>query len=99
MTLVNRLREHSYMGHSVAVCIEAADHIELLEKSIAAYSRERDRFAHTIPEISGEFFIAGQVGNIDQNYLPEYIEICPAYGAGWTQLYKRTDKTITSEGG
>jgi hypothetical protein len=61
-----------------------------LTAALAAYSQERTRFAHSVPEYSGTYFIAGSSGDVDEHRLPEYIEVCPAYGADWTKLYART---------
>ena len=37
-------------------------------------------------------------GEKDQNGLPQYIEVVPAHGVGWTQVYERTERTISMEG-
>lgn len=37
-------------------------------------------------------------GERDQNNLPKYIEVVPAYGVDWTQVYERTDRTIGGMG-
>ena len=72
--------------------------IKNLEKAIEIYERERERFRHAKPEITGEYFLAGGHGDIDSNMLPQFVRICPAYGAGWEQLYQKTDKTVSYEG-
>ena len=72
--------------------------IKNLEKVIEIYERERERFRHAKPEITGEYFLAGGHGDIDSNMLPQFVRICPAYGAGWEQLYQKTDKTVSYEG-
>jgi len=77
---------------------DALEHIEQLERALDIYKRERDRYAHATPEMTGQYFLAGGLGEEDKNLLPEYVEICPAYGCAWTQLYKRTEKTINMEG-
>ena len=64
--------------------------IATLNNVLATYEAERIRFAHSVPEYSGLFFIAGYDGEVDEHGLPEYIQICPAYGANWTQQYTRT---------
>lgn len=38
------------------------------------------------------------LGERDANGLPKYIEVVPSYGAGWTQIYEKTDRTISMEG-
>jgi len=71
---------------------------EKLLKGIEIYERERIRFMHSKPEITGKFFIGGYHGSNNDNMLPEYIEICPAYGCAWTQVYERSSRTISYEG-
>lgn len=79
--------------------IDELEHeIKTLRKGLEIYERERDRFRHSIPEMTGEFFISGQHGTKDDNMLPEFIEVCPAYGCAWVQVYEKTDKTISYEG-
>lgn len=69
-----------------------------LHKAIEIYERERTRFKHAKPEMTGEFFIAGCHGSKDNNLMPQFIEVCPAYGAGWVMIYKNTGRTISYEG-
>lgn len=69
-----------------------------LEKALEIYDRERARFRHAKPEITGAYFLTGGHGQDDDNMLPEYVRICPAYGCAWEQVYVRTDKTISYEG-
>lgn len=71
---------------------------EKLCKALELYERERERFRHAKPEITGEYFLAGGHGDIDSNMLPQFVRICPAYGAGWEQIYEKIDKTINYEG-
>jgi hypothetical protein len=72
--------------------------IQKLEKTVDLYQKERDRFKHNHPEMSGMFFLAGGHGKCDDNLLPQYVEICPAYGCAWTQIYEKTERTIITEG-
>jgi hypothetical protein len=37
-------------------------------------------------------------GEKDRNGLPQYIEVVPAHGVGWTQVYEKTNRTISMEG-
>ena len=41
------------------------------------------------PEKSGHFFICGEAGEKDSMGLPEYISVCPAYGADGMAMYKK----------
>lgn len=71
---------------------------EKLRKALEIYERERDRFKHATPEMSGAYFLSGGHGPKDDNMLPQYVEICPAYGCGWVQVYERSHKIISYEG-
>ena len=71
---------------------------EILRKGLEIYQRERDRFRHNKPEITGEYFLTGGHGDKDDNLLPEFVRICPAYGCAWEQVYVKTDKIISYEG-
>ena len=75
-----------------------AREVEGLLKALDVYGRERQRFQHTYPEITGQFFLTGGHGDKDENMLPKYVTICPAYGCAWEQVYEKTDRTITYEG-
>ena len=69
-----------------------------LRLGLEFYQRERDRFRHAKPEMTGEYFLGGGHGLKDDNQLPQFVEICPAYGCAWVQIYEKTDKTISYEG-
>jgi hypothetical protein len=69
-----------------------------LVKSLDIYERERNRYKHSNPEVFKCYFLAGGVGDKDENGLPEFVEIVPEYGVGWSQLYQKIDKQITYEG-
>lgn len=74
------------------------ERISQLEKALEVYQRERDRFKHNNPEVTGVYFLSGGRGKVDDNLLPEFVRIVPAYGCAWEQLYKKTDETISYEG-
>ena len=44
------------------------------------------------------YFVCGESGSKDQNGLPDRIEVCPAYGVDWSQIYERTDRQIGGMG-
>ena len=71
---------------------------EKLRKALDFYKRERKRYKHAYPEKTGAYFLAGGLGEMDDNYLPQFVEIVPAYGCGWSQVYEKTDRTISYEG-
>lgn len=72
--------------------------IETQERALSLYERERNRFKHANPEFTGAYYLSGGYGERDSNSLPQYVLICPAYGAAWEQVYERTDRTISYEG-
>ena len=72
--------------------------VKNLRKALEIYERERIRFKHAKPEMSGEFFIAGYHGPKDDNVMPQFIEVCPAYGVGWVMIYEDTGRKISYEG-
>jgi hypothetical protein len=71
---------------------------EKLRKALDLYERERNRFKHAKPEMTGEYFLAGGHGPKDNNQMPQFVEICPAYGAGWVMIYEDTGRIISYEG-
>lgn len=75
-----------------------AEQVRAVYKALDVYARERARFRHTKPEITGAYFLAGGHGLKDDNMLPQFIEICPAYGCAWVKVYEDTGKTISYEG-
>ena len=84
---------------------EITEHIEQLEeeneklrKGLEIYQRERDRFLHANPEMTGAYFLAGGHGLKDDNQMPQFVEVVPAYGCGWSMVYETTGRTISYEG-
>jgi hypothetical protein len=103
-TLIDELRVISkyFEASGAAGCAEsvisAIETIETLEKALGIYQRERDRFRHAKPEITGEYFLSGGHGQKDDNLLPQFVRVVPAYGCAFEVVYEKTDKTITYEG-
>lgn len=96
--MVAMLRNRAGNEHKFA-CMDSddwkiADYIEKLERVLNFYEAERIRFRHANPELTGAFFISGSHGVRDRNQLPEYIQVCPAYGCDWSQIYQRTERTV-----
>ena len=103
--LIARLRNVQFWQADCDVRMQAAARIEELEaeneklrKGLDIYQRERDRFKHAHPEMSGSYFLSGGLGDVDDNLLPQFVQIVPAYGCAWVQVYEKTDKTISYEG-
>lgn len=77
---------------------ELQEENRILRAALNLYERERERYQHSFPQITGNYFLAGGTGETDENMLPKYVRICPAYGAGWEQIYERTDRQVSYEG-
>lgn len=71
---------------------------EKLRRGLDIYQRERDRYKNNNPSVTGYYFLSGGHGAVDNNMLPQFVRICPAYGCAWEQVYERTDRTISYEG-
>lgn len=99
--LLKRLRDNKVtLGHGEygvdSLCEQAANEIEeltdLLEKQQKIIRRMYvEHFPNT-------WFVCGEGGDKNQNNLPRYIEVCPAYGLDWSVVYERTDKIIGGMG-
>ena len=65
-----------------------SDYIEALEFKIEYMA---NILAKIWPEQSGHYFICGEAGTKDRNGLPEFLHICPTYGADFktTVVYKK----------
>lgn len=68
-----------------------------LRKALEAYERERNRYKHAHPEMTGAYFLSGGHGTKDGNQLPMYVEIVPAYGCGWSMVYKKQDEQLATK--
>lgn len=97
------MKEEPGSVHSVVeeLCTENLNlsrKVQNLEKALSFYKRERARFQHANPEMTGAYFLAGGHGIKDDNQLPQFVEICPAYGCAWVKIYEDTGRTISLEG-
>lgn len=81
---------------SGCLCAMAADEIEALT-AIMAKQQEiiRRVYADKFP---GTWFVTSGYGEKDRSGLPQFVEIVPSYGVGWSQVYEKTDRTIQYEG-
>ena len=71
---------------------------ETLRKGLEIYEREHNRYKHATPEMSGAYFLTGGHGPRDDNQMPQFLEVVPAYGCGWSMIYEDTGRTISYEG-
>lgn len=94
-TIDDLTRRHQHALHKIDVL---EDEIDKLKKALEIYQRERDRFKHAKPEITGAYFLTGGHGPKDDNQMPQFVEIVPAYGCAWSMIYEDTGRTINYEG-
>lgn len=87
-----------HLEESILEVERLQDEVSKLRKALDLYERERNRFKHSHPEITGAYFLSGGHGEIDDNMLPEFVTVVPAYGCAWEQVYQKTDRTISYEG-
>ena len=67
---------------------------EITEKEYKQFQTLKKVFmVHAIPEKSGGYFICGEGGSKDDMGLPEFIFVCPTYGADFrnTARYVRDE--------
>ena len=77
--------------------LQAAEHIEELQKKLKVLEKIKVFIRTSQPEKSGYYFICGEGGSKDDNGLPERIHVCPAYGVDWMQIYERTNTNFGPE--
>lgn len=96
--LLKKLRSGVPGGDSTfaEVMNEAADEIEALT-AIMAKQQEIIRRVY-VDHFPNTWFVTSGYGEKDQSGLPQFVEIVPAYGVGWSQVYEKTDRTIQYEG-
>jgi len=81
---------------------DAAEEIVALRSEVERLKEKCDKQATILRRLNPEnfpdtYFICGELGEKDQNGLPEKIMIVPAYGVDWMQIYQRTDKVTGPE--
>lgn len=67
--------------------------VEITEKEYEQFKSLVKVWTHASPEKSGHYFICGEGGPKDGMGLPEFIFVCPTYGADFrdTARYVRDD--------
>lgn len=92
--LVKRLRNYESCNDSdIDEAVDAIQELRsILEKQQVIIRRI---YAEQLPNT---WFVCGEHGVKDTNNLPQFIDVCPAYGVGWSQVYEKTDRTIMTEG-
>lgn len=85
--------EHHKVRDMLLQCRNEIEEIMvLLEKQQVVIRRI---YAEHLPDT---WFVCGELGPKDSNGLPKYIEVCPAYGCDWSQIYERTERTVGGMG-
>jgi hypothetical protein len=74
----------------------AADELEEILKLLEKQQKIIRRIY--VEHFPDTYFVCGESGSKDQNGLPDRIEVCPAYGVDWSQIYERTDRQIGGMG-
>ncbi len=73
----------------------AADEIERLREKC---NKQAMVFQRLIPDkFPGVYFIHGEIGEKDQNGMPEKLLVVPAYGVDFSYVYEYTGKTTGPE--
>jgi len=85
-----KCRDDRQIEETIAMGLSMDDPLDETDRK--RFEALRWMFFHMMPEKSPEtYFICGEAGSKDEDRLPEYISICPAYGVGWSILYKKVD--------
>jgi len=71
--------------------------VTITQKEYELFQKLKKVWVHSVPEKSGQYFICGEGGERDEMGLPEYISVCPQYGADGFAYYKK-HKEYTAPG-
>lgn len=85
------------LEHLAETVPELHEPLTLLKRELAVYDKVRIALMSAKPEQSGHYFICGESGQKDKNNLPQYIDICPSYGADFSVRYQKTTFEETCE--
>lgn len=91
------------LASSNTMMLEASEVIRKATEEIDRLKKENERLAHIVKRIYLEnfpntWFTCGEIGNKDENGLPEMIQVCPAYGVDWSAIYKKDGRIIGGMG-
>lgn len=89
---------HSQAQEAYEKQVELEAENKKLTRAFELYEKERARYRHAKPEMTGAYFLAGGYGPKDENQVPQFVEIVPAYGCGWSMIFENTGRTINYEG-
>lgn len=96
--LIKRMRENTELNfdETVEMLNQGADELEEILKLLEKQQKIIRRIY--VEHFPDTYFVCGESGSKDQNGLPDRIEVCPAYGVDWSQIYERTDRQIGGMG-
>jgi len=99
--LIKRLRNNKVtLAHGEygvdPIVKEAADELESMHNLLCKQQVIIRRIY--AEQLHDTWFVSGEIGEKDANGLPKYIEVCPAFGVDWSQIYEKTDRTIGGMG-
>ena len=77
---------------------EISNRLDTLKDAKEYIEKLENLLRKVFPENSGRYFICNELGNKDNNGLPDKIEICPAYGCDFSVVYEKTDRVIGGMG-
>lgn len=64
--------------------------VEISEKEYELFQKLKTILKHAKAEqLEGVYFICGEGGNKDEMGLPEFIQVCPAFGLDGFAMYKK----------
>ena len=70
---------------------------EDLEQVAKILSKVRMSMLTSNPEKTGQLFVCGQSGAVDDQGLPDYLHICPTYGLDKFVIYTKTNSDPIGE--
>ena len=89
-----KCRDDAHIEDTIGKGLRLIDPLDNTERE--QFEVLKKMFYHTVPEkMPDTYFICGDGGSKDDNNLPEFIFICPAYGVGHSAVYKRNDNEQT----
>ena len=87
-----------YNQNGVLKMNEISNRLDTLKDAKEYIEKLENLLRKVFPEKSGHYFISYELGNKDNNGLPDKIEICPAYGCDFSVVYEKTDRVIGGMG-
>lgn len=98
--LLKRLRDHANGAYDMTpICADLLDAVNEIEALTAIMAKQQEIIRRVYADkFPNTWFVTSGYGEKDQSGLPQFVEIVPAYGVGWSQVYEKTDRTIQYEG-